>query len=180
MNYRNAQYNVYGTINCEIDHPKLGWIPFTASPDDMEKHGRDIYTQILQTGDVAEYVAPVVSNEELILKYREKVNRWRDEQEIAGVIHNTHNWDTTPQSREKISTAILGFQAGIPIPEGFYWTSADDVNVPVSDLSELVGILGAIIQRGNEIHQEQRTAKGLIENAADEAEMITIVNELGQ
>ena len=43
MNIRNVKYNAAGTIDCEISHPKFGWIPFTASPDDPEGHGRDIY-----------------------------------------------------------------------------------------------------------------------------------------
>jgi hypothetical protein len=32
-----------GYIDCEINHPKFGWIPFTARPDDVELHGREIY-----------------------------------------------------------------------------------------------------------------------------------------
>ena len=34
MDYRNARFNVAGGIDCEIDHPELGWIPFTADPAD--------------------------------------------------------------------------------------------------------------------------------------------------
>lgn len=34
MNYRNAVYNPYGTIDCEVEHPEYGWIPTTLSPDD--------------------------------------------------------------------------------------------------------------------------------------------------
>jgi hypothetical protein len=31
-----------GTIDCDFNHPKYGWIPFTADPDDVEEHGRII------------------------------------------------------------------------------------------------------------------------------------------
>jgi len=34
MKYRNAVYNQFGTIDCEIEHPEFGWIPSTLSPDD--------------------------------------------------------------------------------------------------------------------------------------------------
>jgi hypothetical protein len=34
MNYRNAKFLASGWIDCEIDHPKFGWIPFTADPAD--------------------------------------------------------------------------------------------------------------------------------------------------
>ena len=55
MNYRNPKYNQFGTIDCEVNHPEFGWVPFTASPDDCEEHGRQLWA-ILSNGDVAPYV----------------------------------------------------------------------------------------------------------------------------
>lgn len=46
MEYRNARFSENGTIECEIDHPDFGWIPFTASPDDPELHGREFFALI--------------------------------------------------------------------------------------------------------------------------------------
>lgn len=43
MDIRNAQYNKFGTIDCEIDHPNYGWIPFTADPDDVEPLGAQVF-----------------------------------------------------------------------------------------------------------------------------------------
>lgn len=34
MNYRNAKYIANGLIDCEIEHPIYGWIPFTCDPAD--------------------------------------------------------------------------------------------------------------------------------------------------
>lgn len=34
MQWKNAQYNVFGTIDCEINHWDYGWIPFTCNPED--------------------------------------------------------------------------------------------------------------------------------------------------
>lgn len=34
MNYRNAKHLADGRIDCEIEHPVYGWIPFTADPAD--------------------------------------------------------------------------------------------------------------------------------------------------
>jgi hypothetical protein len=34
MNYRNAQRLANGWIDCEIEHEKFGWIPFTCDPND--------------------------------------------------------------------------------------------------------------------------------------------------
>lgn len=60
MEWRNAHYNAEGTIDCEVNHPVFGWIPFTASPDDIEQSGRELYAAILADGNVAPYVPPVV------------------------------------------------------------------------------------------------------------------------
>ena len=63
MEYRNPVYvSTDGRmIDCELNHPQLGWIPFTASPDDVEKRGRDLHALIIAQGAVIEigpYVAP--------------------------------------------------------------------------------------------------------------------------
>mgnify|MGYP000556471709 CR=1 FL=1 len=49
MQIKNIRYNQSGSIDCEINHPQFGWIPFTATPDDCEQHGRDIYAAALET-----------------------------------------------------------------------------------------------------------------------------------
>jgi hypothetical protein len=35
-----------GNIDCEFNHPKYGWIPFTADPNDCEEHGRIIWAAL--------------------------------------------------------------------------------------------------------------------------------------
>ena len=40
---RSPCYTAAGSIDCEIRHPTLGWIPFTATPDDPEDQGRQIF-----------------------------------------------------------------------------------------------------------------------------------------
>lgn len=55
MEYRNPKFNMFGTIDCEVKHPAYGWIPFTASPDDPEEYGRQLYDQILAVGNIEPY-----------------------------------------------------------------------------------------------------------------------------
>ena len=45
MDIRNAKKTLDGRIELEIDHPKFGWIPFTASADDVEELGREIFAE---------------------------------------------------------------------------------------------------------------------------------------
>lgn len=71
---KNPKYNSYGTIDCEINHPVYGWITFTASPDDVEEHGRALFAELVAGthGAIAEYVAPVVTDEQLATQTRNK------------------------------------------------------------------------------------------------------------
>lgn len=57
MQIRNPQYTADGRIDCEVDHPAFGWIPFTADPDDPEEEGRAIHALALAMTPSA-YVAP--------------------------------------------------------------------------------------------------------------------------
>lgn len=79
MNVKEPRYTNSGSIDLLIDHPEYGWIPFTASPDDGEEYGRELFAQAVagEFGEVAEYVAPSVpvpSDEELAAKIRAKRN----------------------------------------------------------------------------------------------------------
>lgn len=56
MQYRNARFLPDGRINCEIEHPRHGWIPFTASPDDDRDSGRAVHAEIVAAGTAVPYV----------------------------------------------------------------------------------------------------------------------------
>lgn len=62
---RNPEWaNVLETVvNCEINHPEYGWIPFSACEHDPEEHGRMIFEKCIagEYGPIAEYVTPPVS-----------------------------------------------------------------------------------------------------------------------
>lgn len=57
MNIRNPILTADNRIDCEIEHPDFGWIPFTADQNDVEPHGREIYAAALAMGPTP-YVAP--------------------------------------------------------------------------------------------------------------------------
>ena len=65
MDIRNAQFNSAGTIDCEIDHPRHGWIPFTADPNDAEPLGAQVFDAVKDTA--AAYIPPPEPTPEEIL-----------------------------------------------------------------------------------------------------------------
>ena len=68
MNYRNAKYISPTVIDCEIDHPDYGWIPYTLDPNDtdMTVNNDDLLAAMGALGDVAEYVAPTQAELDVI------------------------------------------------------------------------------------------------------------------
>tara|TARA_R110000796_G_scaffold83526_1_gene182677 strand:- start:712 stop:1095 length:384 start_codon:yes stop_codon:yes gene_type:complete len=56
MNYRNAKHISEGRIDCEIEHPMHGWIPYTLNPADIKND--DLLASMALADDVAAYVPP--------------------------------------------------------------------------------------------------------------------------
>jgi len=59
---RNLRYTLRNTIDCEYNHPVLGWIPYSADPDDVEEFGRELYQEIKDRNDIQPYVPPPLPN----------------------------------------------------------------------------------------------------------------------
>lgn len=80
METRNLKYNVHGAIDLEINHPAFGWIHFTASPYDVEAHGREIYTASVAGayGEIAPYVAPVPTRAQIVAEYEAALDNYLD------------------------------------------------------------------------------------------------------
>ena len=80
---RRMSYNEFGGIDCEVEHPVYGWIPFTASPSDHEPLGREVYAKCVsgEFGVVGEFIAPVVpkpTQEEIIAEYELELDNFLD------------------------------------------------------------------------------------------------------
>lgn len=80
MAYRNPFRNIYGTIDLELQHPKWGWIPYTASPDDSAEGCRALCAEIEakeaeSPGHIAPYVGESLEERDLRL--------WREGAEVS-------------------------------------------------------------------------------------------------
>jgi len=73
MKTRNEVFTADGRIDCEINHPVYGWIPFTASPDDPEKSGRDLFAELQSTA--AAHVPHNPTEQEIAAALAEKKTR---------------------------------------------------------------------------------------------------------
>jgi len=60
MQYRNPKKTAGVAIDCEINHPVYGWIPFTADPSDTGAafDVASLYAALAADPSTLEYVAP--------------------------------------------------------------------------------------------------------------------------
>ena len=60
MEYRNPQRTAGEAIDCEINHPVYGWIPFTADPNDVgaEFDVAALHAALAADPNTLAYVAP--------------------------------------------------------------------------------------------------------------------------
>ena len=97
---------------------------------------------------------------------RNRVNLWRDEQEQGGFYHDGHRWDSDELSRQRLMAVAL---AGIEPPTG-YWTSADNVDVPMTS-GGMAALYQTMITIAGQIHDRQRQLKLAIDAATTVAEV---------
>ena len=105
MEYRNAKYiNDQGWIDCEINSPKWGWIPYTLDPNDtdMTVNNDELLAAMTANGDVAAYVPP--TQEELDAMAADAVRSYRDHllvTQVDPVVSNPLRWaDMTTEQQQ--------------------------------------------------------------------------------
>ena len=120
MDYRNAKFTSQpNVIDCEIEHPKFGWIPYTLDPADTDQtvNNADLMALIQGRNDVAEYVEPPVDPKALATQARAKRNALltaSDWTQVADAPVDQTAWATYRQALRDITDQV-GF------PEAIVW-----------------------------------------------------------
>lgn len=123
MKYRNAKYvNAEGWIDCEIDHPKYGWIPYTLNPDDtdMTINNSELLDAILDDGDVEPYVAPEPIDADV--RQAAIVRAQRDEllkQNVDPIAGNALRWAGLDASTQAAWASYRQALLDVPQQDGF-------------------------------------------------------------
>lgn len=108
MNYRNARYIDATRIDCEIEHPVHGWIPYTLDPadTDMTINNDDLLAAMAQSGDVAAYVPPTQDKLDAIAT--DQIRGLRDfklTSEVDAIAGNILRWAAlTPEKQAEWAT----------------------------------------------------------------------------
>lgn len=79
MNYRNAKHIANGLIDCEIEHPVYGWIPFTCDRNDTGAafDVAALYAEMNADQKTAAYIPPTQA--ELNTAQAQRIRDTRDE-----------------------------------------------------------------------------------------------------
>ncbi|EBL0004316.1 DUF4376 domain-containing protein [Salmonella enterica] len=171
---KDNAYTESGLINCLVHFEGFAdFIPFTASPDDPEEHGRQLYAD-LKAGKYGP-VTPFTVTPEMIQVAKDakhaEINAWRDAQENGSIIFtlNGHRWDCGKASQTRLAPVVAAAKSGA-LPPGFFWTDADNIDVPMTT-DELAALEAAMQQnmvlQGFKIHERQRVMKEQVDNLTD-------------
>lgn len=109
MQTRNPKFNHAGSIDCEVEHPVFGWIPFTASPTDAEELGRQIYAAAVagDFGPIAPFSGPTLAARQAAAW--ERIKAERDRRKSLGVKFGAHWYHSDADSRiQQLSLFVMG------------------------------------------------------------------------
>lgn len=181
IDVKNAVYNENGTINADVlfddifesDGKTLRWLPFTASEHDPMDYGRQLHAD-LKAGKYGP-VTPFTVTPEMIQAAKDakhaEINAWRDTQESGDITFtwNNHSWDASKASQDRLTPVLVVAKSG-QLPEGFFWTDANNEDVPVTadDLTAIdTGMTQAMVIQGFKIHERQRRMKEEVDKLTD-------------
>ena len=127
MNYRNAKYIDDTRIDCEIEHPVHGWIPYTLDPadTDMTVNNNDLLSAMAANGDVAAYVPP--TQEELTEALVQSVRSERDQRllPVDTIAGNALRWAALSEASQSewatYRQALLDVPQQTGFPDNITW-----------------------------------------------------------
>lgn len=122
MNYRNAKYIDSTRIDCEIEHPVHGWIPYTLDPadTDMTIDNNVLLEAMASAGDVAAYVPPTQA--ELDEAAAQAVRATRDMKlstEVDPIAGNALRWAALDADTQAAWAAYRQALLDVPEQSGF-------------------------------------------------------------
>ena len=130
MNYRNAKYyNDEGVINCEIEHPDYGWIPYTLHPadTDMTVNNDDLLAAMAKVGDVAAYVPPTQAELDATLSAQLRVERDSLLLDVDAIAGNALRWESLDANTQSAWRVYRQALLDVPQQTGF----PNDVTWPI-------------------------------------------------
>jgi|TARA_R110000823_G_scaffold196026_2_gene327330 hypothetical protein len=122
MLYRNAkQTDALGSIDCEIDHPDYGWIPYSLNPSDtdMSVNNDDLIAAMNAAGDVAGYVAPTKAELDAISAVSVRFSRDSKLSDADVAVSNPIRWAAMSPKKQAEWSKYRQLLLDVPEQSGF-------------------------------------------------------------
>lgn len=123
MNYRNAKYiNAEGWIDCEIEHPQHGWIPYTLNPldEDMTINNDELLLAMAKANDVAAYSPPTQAELDAIAASEIRAQRdYKLQTEVDPIAGNTLRWNVLTADQQQAWADYRQALLDVPQQSGF-------------------------------------------------------------
>ncbi|EAS6427230.1 DUF4376 domain-containing protein [Salmonella enterica] len=156
-------YDDNGVITC-ITRDVSGLWPVGLSvaevPDTTENRRADISGR---WGFDGEKIVDLMTTDKAREQKTREIDAWRNKQESGSVTFtwNNHSWDASKDSQDRLAPVLVVAKSG-QLPDGFFWTDANNEDVPVTvdDLTAIdAGMTQAMVVQGFKIHERQRKMK---------------------
>lgn len=179
MKIRNAKWLESGLIDCEIEHPSLGWIPFTASPFDAGP--LHVVWDDLISGQHGEIEAFVISLDDRKAQLISAVSKLRDTKETAGFPFCGKWFQSDERSVARLNSTALTASAALlsgQNPQFPAWTAADNTELAM-DARGVLALQSALTLHAGALHAHARRLKTVILEAKDIGTLAAIDIETG-
>ena len=169
--WANAEHTA---INLMVTFAELGEVPFTAAADDEGEHGPQLYANAIggNYGTIAAYVGPTLLDQAKGTALA-TIERNRDAQRYANVTAHTRQWQADANSQDLLSKTINLAQAGLPLPT--VWRDADNSNMPISSINDLLAIAGGMAAQTQAAYAWSWAKKAEIEAASTVEELAAML-----
>lgn len=128
MQYRNAKYIDAIRIECEINHPVYGWIPYGLDPadTDMTVDNGELLAAMKANKDVAAYIPPTQAELDAIAAQDVRAKRDRILATVVDpLVSNPLRWaDMTPEAQQAWADyrrALLDVPQQVGFPNAVDW-----------------------------------------------------------
>ena len=148
------------------------------SDTDWHRYLSGGYHRDSQTGKCVEDPGP--TGEQILQAARDakcaQINAARDAAGNGGMQYGGYNWDSDEKSRVNLTGLLVSLQAGTPLPDGFTWRTADNIDVALT-AAQFVEFGAAMLVHINAQYVKSWQLKALVETAATVANVEAIVWE---
>ena len=132
MEYRNAKYidADHTIVDCEINSPIYGWIPYTMNPDDTDDtvDNNALIAAFNSNNDVADYTPP--TDEELAVSIRAERDHYL-QYDVDPIVSNPLRWaDMTTETQNawvQYRIDLLNISTQADFPRNVTWPTKPEV-----------------------------------------------------